>query len=211
MNLSEYIKSYRKEHGLSGRRFAEMVGCSNAYISLIEHEKQKNVSIDFLNSVAKTTGVSLNSLLEEVDDMEVKLNADTPELPVPDLSNLKNVPVLGPSACGNPIEAIREYDYVEIDAAINADFALIAEGRSMTGCGIADGSLVLFKDAVSVENGQIAAVTVDNSTTIKRFYQYGDTVILRPCNPDYEDQEYSGDVLDQVHVFGKAVACLTKF
>lgn len=79
----------------------------------------------------------------------------------------------------------------------------------MTGCGILDGSMVFFRETEAVNNGEIAAVTVDNSTTIKRFYQYGDMVILKACNPEFDDQEYSGDELMDIHVFGKAVACMT--
>lgn len=211
MKLSEYIKLYRKEHRLSGRKFAEMVGCSNAYISLIESDKQKNVSIDFLKKVATTTGVTLDALLESVDDMTAELPKKGPGLPVPDLAFVKKLPLIGATACGSPIEAVREYEYVEVDAASKADFALRAEGKSMTGCGIMDGSLVLLQETSMVENGQIAAISVDDSTTIKRFYRYGDSIVLRPCNPEYEDQEYSGSELDTIRIFGKVIACINTY
>ena len=211
MRLSKYIKAYREEHNLSGRKFAEMVGCSNAYISLIESGKQKNVSIDFLKNVASTTGVSLDMLLETVDDMTAKLQNENKSHPIPGLSFIKKLPLLGSTACGKPIEAVREYEYVEVELASKADFALRAEGKSMTGCGIMDGSLVLLQETNEVENGQIAAISVGNATTIKKFYQYGDTVILRPCNPDYEEQEYRGEDLEMIHVFGKVIACLNRY
>ena len=130
-------------------------------------------------------------------------------IPAPDVAGMKKIPVFGSSACGTPIEAVRSYNYVEVDSALRADFALIAEGKSMTGAGILDGSLVFFQETPNVDNGQIAAVTVDNATTIKRFYQYPGLVILKACNPDFEDQEYTGDELENIHIFGKAVACLT--
>lgn len=133
----------------------------------------------------------------------------TGAFPAPDVAGMKKIPVLGSSACGAPIEAVRSYNYVEVDSALRADFALIAEGKSMTGAGILDGSLVFFQETPNVDNGQIAAVTVDNATTIKRFYQYPGLVILKACNPDFEDQEYTGDELMDIHVFGKAVACMT--
>ena len=211
MKLAEYVKEYRLKHKLSGRKFAEKVGCSNAYISYIESGKQTNFSTDFLASLAKAMNITLDKLLDDVDNMTADLRKRPPTEPVPDLSYMKSIPVLGASACGSPIEAIREYDYVEVDSAIHADFALKAEGRSMTGCGIMDGSLVLCQEAEMVENGQIAAVTIDNATTIKRFYRYGDVVVLKPCNPDYDEQEYSGSELDALHVFGRVVACLTKY
>lgn len=211
MKLSEYIKKYRVEHGLSGRKLAEKMGYSNAYLSLVENEKQKNVGIDFLTALAKTVGLSLDQLLSELDDMNVELNRPDGARSAPDLNFMKSITILGPSACGTPITAQRQYDHITIQRASRADFALIAEGKSMTGCGIMDGSLVLFQNAEIVDNGVIAAVTVDDSTTIKRFYRYGDTVVLKPCNPDYDEQEYSGDTLETIHVFGRAIACLTGF
>lgn len=36
MTIGECIKAYRDEKGLSQRRFAELCGLSNAYISILE-------------------------------------------------------------------------------------------------------------------------------------------------------------------------------
>lgn len=216
MKLADYIKQYRTEHNISGRRFAEMVGCSNAYISQIENGKQTNFSVDFLNAVAKATGVPMKFMLSQIDNVTAELNTRSPAeaesmIPVPDLSFLEEIPLLGSSACGLPIQANREYDYIDIGPAKRADFALTAEGRSMVNAGILDGSIVLFEETERVDNGTIAAVTVGDSTTIKKFYQYGDTVILRPCNPEFQDQEYSGDDLEMIHVFGRAVGSFNKY
>lgn len=45
MKLSELIKTYRHEHNLSLRAFAERTICSFQYISNIEKEEVKNPSI----------------------------------------------------------------------------------------------------------------------------------------------------------------------
>ena len=61
-----------------------------------------------------------------------------------------------------------------------------------------------------VENGEIAAVVVSNQSeaTLKRVYYYQDKalLILKAENPEYEDQIYSDEQLNEVHILGKAVA-----
>lgn len=174
--------------------------------------------IDKIEMLAHLFGIEKKDLVEKyslnTSASQGKSNDET--LPpgsqiAPDLTELSRIPVLGHTACGSPIPAIREYDYACVNRALKADFALIAEGKSMTGCGIMDGSLVLFQKTESVDNGTIAAVTVGDATTIKKFYQYGDTVVLKPCNPDYPEQEYTEEELDSIHVFGQIIACLTDY
>lgn len=222
MRIGEIIAQYRKEHNLSLRAFAERTGISRSYINTIENDvdNTRAITINKIGQLAKGMNMTSDELLDIMDE-ETPVNVSgfnhtaarsalpPGAFPIPDLSGLKKIPILGSSACGLPIEAIRSYDYIEVDSALKADFALFAEGKSMTGAGIMDGSMVFFRETEAVNNGEIAAVTVDNSTTIKRFYQYGETVILRACNPEFDDQEYSGDELMGIHVFGKAVACMT--
>ena len=59
-------------------------------------------------------------------------------------------------------------------------------------------------------DGEIAAVIVnnDNEATLKRLFYYRDQalLVLRPENPAYEEQRYSGEQLNEVHILGKAIA-----
>ena len=61
-----------------------------------------------------------------------------------------------------------------------------------------------------VENGEIAAVVVNNDSeaTLKRLYYYKEKglLILKPENPAYEDFIFQGEELNQVHILGKAIA-----
>lgn len=207
MKLSEFIKQYRLENKLSGRKFAEKVGYSNAYISLIENDKQTNVGIDFLNALSKTTGVTLDHLLEVLDDMNVEVNRSQ-TLAIPDFGFLKRIPFLSSGSEDTLIPDLQELD---IESAFQADFVLTAQGKSMSSCGIMEGSLVFFRKTDFVENGQIAAVMIEDRPTIKKFYKYGDTVVLRPCNPDFPETMYEGAESDSVQVIGKIIGCFTSF
>lgn len=57
-----------------------------------------------------------------------------------------------------------------------------------------------------VENGEIAAVRIGDDTTLKRVYYNGARIILRACNPLYDDMEYEGTQLDEIQIMGKAIA-----
>ena len=210
-SLYENIKALRKKMGWSQLELARRAGYSDrTSIAKIE-SGLVDLQQSRIAKFAEIFGISEIELMVGNPAEEKGYRFPSEAIAVPNFSPMKKIPVLGASACGSPIEAVREWDYIEVEKATRADFALIAEGKSMTGCGIMDGSMVLFQETPQVDNGQIAAVRVDNATTIKRFYQYPDMVILRACNPDFDDQEYRGDDLATIHVFGRAVACLTGF
>lgn len=211
----------RKERRLSQSQLASALNISKSAIAMYE-TNERMPKKEVLEAIADFFNVDMNFLYGkthvrnssvELDDMPsiIPSSAVTSLVPLPDLSEIEGVPVLGESACGSPLLADRVYEYVKLKRSIKADFALIANGNSMTGCGIMNGSLVLFEETPTVDNGTIAAITVEDSTTIKKYYRYGDTVVLRPCNPDFEDQEYSGEELEQIHVFGKLVCVITEF
>ncbi|WP_304747970.1 helix-turn-helix domain-containing protein [Dubosiella newyorkensis] len=213
MKLSELIKMYRAERHLSARAFAKQTGFSNAYISLLENDKVPSPSLEALNSIALAMGMSLDSMLRQVDDMNVRLSEEKSRndlsgikgiLPIPES---RQVPMLGAIACGEPIYMDEERgEYYPLDTKIHADFCLRAEGDSMTGARICDGDIVFIQAVPEVENGSIAAVAIDDEATLKYFFQYGDTVVLRPANPKYQEMTYSQDDLNRVRVLGRAVA-----
>lgn len=119
----------------------------------------------------------------------------------------KRFPMLGEIACGNPITANREYEtFVEASDCINADFCLTAKGDSMINARIFDGDVVFIKEQPTVNNGEIAAVLIDNEVTLKRVYLYTNRIELRPENPTYPVLNFEGEELDSIRILGKAVA-----
>lgn len=124
---------------------------------------------------------------------------------------LHKIPILGSVACGEPILMSEEREnYIMSGTDIKADFCLIAKGDSMINARIHDGDIVFIRKQDIVENGEIAAVVVNNESeaTLKRFYYYRDrsTLILKPENPAYEDLIFQNEELNEVHVLGKAIA-----
>lgn len=120
----------------------------------------------------------------------------------------RSIPFLGDIACGEPIIATT-IDYFVIEGEeINADFALRAKGDSMINARIMDGDLVFIKSQPSVNNGEIAAVIIDDEATLKRVYFDEATQTMTLCaeNSAYAPMVFSGEILSRVRVLGKAVA-----
>lgn len=118
-------------------------------------------------------------------------------------------PLLGEIACGNPIVANERLDcYIEAGTSVKADFCLRAKGDSMINARIHDGDIVFIRRQDTVENGDIAAVIVDDEATLKRVFQYPEQekLVLQAENPKYEPFVYVGEELDHVHIIGKAIA-----
>ena len=55
---------------------------------------------------------------------------------------------------------------------MNADFCLKAKGDSMINARIFNGDIVCIREQPMVENGEIAAVIIDDEATLKRVYYY---------------------------------------
>ncbi len=115
-------------------------------------------------------------------------------------------PRLGTIACGEPIlaeENIEAYD--DIPNSIKCDFTLICKGDSMVNARINDGDIVYIKQQSQVDNGEIAAVLIDNEATLKRVYIYEDNVVLQPENTKYPPFVYTKEDMNNIRILGKAV------
>ena len=78
----------------------------------------------------------------------------------------------------------------------------------MTGARIYDGDIVFIRSQESVDNGEIAAVIIDDEATLKRVYYYPneEKLILSPENPKYAPLVYVNEELSSIKILGKAVA-----
>ncbi len=203
--------------GIRATALAAESGVSKARISQYLHGIYVPKT-DAVLSLAAVLGVSEGWLLGKDVPM---LPANTPArdtVALPFLENLSPLhllryPVLGEIACGQPIIAEQDNDGGYVTAAdAHADFCLTAKGDSMIGARIFDGDEVFIRQAEMVNNGEIAAVIVDNEATLKRVFYYPDEkrLVLAPENPDYEPLEFVGEELRSIRILGKAVAFQSK-
>lgn len=121
------------------------------------------------------------------------------------LPEMESVPLVGQIACGQPITAEENLEgYVSIPAEWHATFTLMCKGDSMEPT-IHDGDLVAIRKDVEVENGEIAAVRIEDEATLKHVYLHSDYIELRPENPAYSSIIRRKEEMNDVTIEGKAV------
>ncbi|MFO7650753.1 MAG: transcriptional repressor LexA [bacterium] len=96
------------------------------------------------------------------------------------------LPLIGRIAAGSPLLAVENVESQFTLERFHDCFLLRVQGESMTGAGIIDGDLVVVRQQATAEEGEIIAALLDNEATVKRFERSGETVVLRPENPQFE-------------------------
>lgn len=155
---------------------------------------------DAICAIANALGVSESFLLGNTDDATAQKRG---------ASSFKLLPLIGEISCGYPVFANQEDGgSVVTDIDTDADFCLIANGDSMKDARICHGDTVFIKKADMVNNGEIAAVIINDEATLKRVYYYPDAqkIVLIPENANYQPLVFEGKELDKIHIIGRAVA-----
>ena len=117
------------------------------------------------------------------------------------------VPIIGQIAAGKPILADEHIEaFLPCDTGVHADFGLVVSGDSMIGADIHDGDVVFIRSQPIVDDGQIAAVRIDDDATLKRFYKNPDGCTLVSMNPQYPPMIFNSDNCDSIQIIGLAVA-----
>ncbi len=169
--------------------------------------KAKQDKVDLLSSALNVSPAWLMGF-----DVPMTPNTDNEKI---DISSIKNIvpiekrmiPVIGTIAAGKPITADEHIEtYVPCDIDIHADFGLIVHGDSMIGAGIYDGDVVFIKEQPDVDNGQIAAVRIDDDATLKHVYKIPGGCMLVSENPKYPPMTFTEENCDNIHIIGLAVA-----
>ena len=120
------------------------------------------------------------------------------------------VPVLGTIAAGVPLmaeEVIEGYVHIRPELARDKElFALKVRGDSMIRAGILEGDTVVLEKTAAVEDGEIAAVWLEDAATVKRIYREKGGVRLQPENPANEPI-FAKDCL----ILGRVVALVRSY
>lgn len=201
----------RKRKGFTLEQLADIYNkqfdgsLSKGTLSKYEHEKQEPM-ISTVGNLANILGVTVDYLIDDTDSIHIDSVSSLSKYGIRPIKT-KKFPMLGEIACGKPIYCDEDYEtYIEASEDIKADFCLTAKGDSMINARIFDGDIVFIKEQPIVENGEIAAIIIEDSATLKRVYLKSDKIILRPENPIYDDIIYEKDDMNRVHILGKAVA-----
>lgn len=201
MTVGERIKRRREELGISVDEIAKKLGKHRATVYRYESNEIGTLPTDVLEPLSIVLQTTPAYLMGWEDNIK-PLPSNIVSVP-----KMHKVPLLGTIACGEPILAVENFDGdVDIPAKIHADFALRCKGDSMINARIFDGDIVYIRQCDSVDDGQIAAVLIDDEATLKRVHLYKDHISLEPENPQYRPIVRWGEEMNEVRIIGKAVA-----
>ena len=197
MNIGALIKKLRNEHNYSQEELGSMLGVQRAAVQKWECGTVKNLKRETIKKLSEIFNVPPSYFVDE-DYLSYNNVVAFPKM--------HRIPLVGTIACGSPILATENLDgEVTVPEEISADFALRCKGDSMIDARIYNGDIVYIRQQPTVENGEIAAVLIDEEATLKRVYISDNTITLVACNSKYQPFVYTGEQLNQIHILGKAV------
>jgi len=210
--IGSRLRSLREKHQMTQERVSKELGVTRPAYTQYETGAREpdaatlaklaeffDVSIDFL-----ITGE--NSMFDAKIDGSTKINKELVQtaqwldalnvggIPV---GPIRQIPIVAEIPCGEPmLTEDNILGYHPVDTSLinlsGGEFVWVkAKGESMIGSNILDGSLVLLRLQPEVENGQIAAVGVDEeNATLKRVFYVDGKVLLYPDNPTMKPMTY---------------------
>lgn len=124
------------------------------------------------------------------------------------------IPVVGTVRAGYGALAFEE-DYGKEYASVKDPqnyFYLVVKGDSMEPR-ISDGDLALVHRQNTLDNGDLGVLVygADGEGTLKKYIQRGNSVVLHPFNPAYEELVIKGEELDHLYIAGKVVETKAKW
>lgn len=189
--------------GMSAAELARLSGVNEGAISQYRKGSYK-ANQHNLEKIARVLNVSIPWLMgANVSPVSTSLPTYPNVFPI----ETKKIPLLGKIAAGQPVLTEECFDsYVQCGNVINADFCLRVQGDSMINARIYDGDIVFIKHQPEVENGEIAAVAIDDAVTLKRVYISDNFVELRAENPKYKPMVFDKANCLSFRILGKAIA-----
>lgn len=197
------LRLARKRANLTQKQLADQIGALHNSVSQWECGINRP-SQDVIRALCDALGVTSDYLLGIAP-----APAKIPGLPaIPELITVetRRVPVLGEIAAGQPITTRQKYDeYADTDTGLHCDIALRVNGDSMEPL-IYKGDLVFLQLQEDVDDGQIAAVIVDDSATLKRVYHTRNGLQLVSENHKYPPMLFLPEDGFPVRILGRAIA-----
>lgn len=200
MDLAEKVRKRRNELGWSQEELALKMGYKSR-VSVNKIECGRPVSQKIIYRLSQALGVTPGYLMGWEDEQPQPLPANL--IPI----RRVRIPMLGGIAAGEPILAEQQYDtYVEADVDVDCTYALRVDGDSMEPT-VRFGDIVFIRQQEDVDDGQIAAVLIDDSATLKRIYHIPNGLQLLSDNAaKYPPRAVTFEDHDMIRILGLAVA-----
>jgi repressor LexA len=103
----------------------------------------------------------------------------------PTTEPLLEIPFIGRVMAGKPVEVFEDHEPILVPPMLlraGTHFVMEVRGDSMIDDGIREGDLVIVQQQAVPNNGDTVVAVVQGEATIKRYYQRGQIIELRPAN-----------------------------
>lgn len=121
-----------------------------------------------------------------------------------------NVPVIGTVTAGQPILATENiegyFPLLSEDMPQGETFMLKVKGESMINAGIFDGDRILIQKQPIAENGDIVVALIEDSVTVKTYYQEDDYYRLQP-----ENDTMDPIIVSDLSILGKVIGLYRRY
>ncbi|WP_077391665.1 LexA family protein [Mobilibacterium timonense] len=201
MGMAERIKELRLAAGMSQEELGFKLGLGKSAIAKYENGRVKNIKQSTIKKMAEIFNCQPSYLMgfddEPQSDSHLPANAILP--------SARSLPIIGTICAGDGIVCEDDFQgHFIIDLEVSADYCLRVHGDSMIGADIFDGDIVFIKRATEFVSGKIYAVefNMTNEASLKRVNRDGDSIVLTPCNPDYNIMVTD---LSEVRIVGRLV------
>ena len=217
MDLRTRLLKLKTENGLTTDALSERSGVPKGTINKLLNGETRNPTTQTLRRLADALNCPLDALLNRPEDIPgvcrlSQLDAHARSLmdsgvlmPV----SKRHIPLLGSIAAGRPIFCEEGVEVVDAANGISCDFALRVRGDSMVGARIHDGDIVFIRRQDDVDDGQIAAVLIDDEATLKRVYHIPNGLQLLSENPKYPPMLFTFADHTTIRILGLAVSLQT--
>jgi repressor LexA len=200
--IGKQIKKFRLLRGLTQKELGDKIGVKHNTISSYEagvNEPEHNT----LFVIAETLDINVDDLFPAIKKRIVSTT-----------EKMIALPIVGRISCGNGALAYEDIEGYEPtpEAWLNGSgkfFYLRAKGDSMKNARIEEGDLLLIRQQPDVEDGDIAAVLIDDEAVLKRVYKRKGTLILQSENPAYPPIVCDGK--NRVRIIGKLKRTVIKY
>ena len=204
MEIRHILARLKTENGLTTDQLSKRSGVPKGTLNKLLNGETANPRGDTLRKIAEALGYPVEvfyARTEEEFSLHSLRNAG-------DILPVRNhrMPLMGEIAAGLPIYADEQMEIISCDDSNKGDFALRVRGDSMTGARIQDGDIVFIRSQEDVDDGEIAAVLLDNEATLKRVYHIKNGLQLIPMNSKYAPMVFTFDECDSIRILGKAVS-----
>ncbi len=188
-------------------------------LEFIEHFGRDNGYSPSLREIAGKVGVTIGAIQKILRFLERKRfiskePMQSRAIRVLRRDNEDRIPIYAAARGGMPRVVDEEpQEYLDIKSTMGlkrGDKGVYVVGDSMSGAGIADGSVVFFRKVQEVREGDIVVARLEDGVTVKKYGRQGKRIVLRPENSFHEPITVDTEV-DSFDILGKVVCVMKNY